>query len=564
MSHWAIDLGTTHTRVAWWDPAHDEPRLLELSEICRESDGDDPLEAPRLVPSAVHVLDDRSFLDRVGNWSVFAKRWFIGRQAVIGRPAILQNDAKPLPNFAPSFKLALLNEPLRPLVKAGGKSFNARQVARLFVRELLLEIYKATDHRIRDAVLTAPVDAYETYRAELALITRDLGIHRVRFLDEPVAAALGYGLSLSSDRLVLVVDFGGGTLHMAVAAITARQTDQGRSRIIAKSARSIGGSLVDRWVLEEVGQQFGFPLKGESFEDDGQFWYRQMLAEARRVKEGVFFTQAATFRLAPPEILRRPVPSAQKDQLKIEITKENLTDILKKNGLYRALEECIEELEEQCVGQALNLDAVQDVLLVGGSTLLPGVYSVFEERFGRDKVRAWRPFEAVAFGASVFASGQLTHTDFIMHDYAILTHDPKTHAPQHTVIIPRGTRFPTSPDFWKRRLVPTCALGEPETIFKLVICEIGRADGLRKFSWDVSGNLKKLGGSGGGGQQLVVPLNESDPALGRLDPPHPASDRHPRLEISFGVNADRWLCATVLDIQTHRRLMKDEPVVRLL
>jgi hypothetical protein len=386
----------------------------------------------------------------------------------------------------------------------------------------------------------------------------------VRFLDEPVAAALGYGLSLSSDRLVLVVDFGGGTLHMAVAAITARQSEQGRSRIIAKAARSIGGGLVDRWVLEEVGQYFGFPLKGEAFEEDGQFWYRQMLAEARRVKEGVFFNQAATFRLAPPEILRRPIPGGQPGQLKVEITKEKLQNILKSNGLYRALAECVEELEEQCVGQGLNLDAVQDVLLVGGSTLLPGVYSVFEERFGRDRVRAWRPFEAVAFGASVFSSGRLTHTDFIMHEYAILTHDPKTHMPQHTVIVPRGTRFPTAPDFWKRRLVPTCALGEPETIFKLIICEIGRADGLRKFSWDASGNLKKLGGAGGSDQKLVVPLNESDPALGRLDPPHSASDRHPRLEISFGVNGDRWLCATVLDLQTRRRLMEDEPVVRLL
>jgi molecular chaperone DnaK (HSP70) len=214
MFHWALDLGTTHTRVAWWDPAHDEPRLLELSEICRDSDGDDPLEAPRLVPSAVHVLDKRSFLDRVGNWSVFAKRCFIGRQAVIGRQAILQNNAKPLPNFVSSFKLGLLSEPLRPLAKAGGKYYNARQVARFFVRELLAEIHKVTDRRIREVVLTAPVDAYETYRAELARIAQDLGIPRVRFLDEPVAAALGYGLSLSSDRFVLIVDFGGGTLHM--------------------------------------------------------------------------------------------------------------------------------------------------------------------------------------------------------------------------------------------------------------------------------------------------------------------------------------------------------------
>ena len=38
--------------------------------------------------------------------------------------------------------------------------------------------------------------------------------------------------------------------------------------------------------------------------------------------------------------------------------------------------------------------------------------------------------------------------------------------------VPKGTRFPTPPDLWKRQVVPTCALGEPETIFKLLICEV--------------------------------------------------------------------------------------------
>ena len=46
---------------------------------------------------------------------------------------------------------------------------------------------------------------------------------------------------------------------------------------------------------------------------------------------------------------------------------------------------------------------IEDVLLVGGSTLLPGFFSWFEERFERRRVRAWQPFEAVAYGAAVFA-----------------------------------------------------------------------------------------------------------------------------------------------------------------
>jgi hypothetical protein len=34
--------------------------------------------------------------------------------------------------------------------------------------------------------------------------------------------------------------------------------------------------------------------------------------------------------------------------------------------------------------------------------------------------------------------------------------------------------------------------------------------------------------------------------------------------LETGVNADRWLCATITDLANHKRLMREEPVVRLL
>src|SRR4029078_12199713 len=91
------------------------------------------------------------------------------------------------------------------------------------------------------------------------------------------------------------------------------------------------------------------------------------------------------------------------------------------------------------------------------------------------------------------------------------TTNPKPAEPQHTVIVPRGTRFPTSPELWKRQLVPTCALGEPESLFKLLICEVSRADGdERRFVWDAAVDVHKVGGTSGDAQ-VVVPLNEASP-----------------------------------------------------
>jgi hypothetical protein len=210
-------------------------------------------------------------------------------------------------------------------------------------------------------------------------------------------------------------------------------------------------------------------------------------------------------------------------------------------------------------------EAVDDVLMVGGSTLLPNVFGLLEERFGRHRLRGWQPFEAVAFGAAAYAADRFSQLDFIVHDYAFVTYHKDSRDPIYTVVVPRGTRFPTAPDLWKGQVVPTCSLGAPETAFKLVVCEIGRADGSgRRFLWDSAGDLNKVGGKTGGDGQVVVPLNDVSPTMGRLDPPHSPRDRRARLDVAFGVDADRWLIATVTDLLTRRTLMEREPVVRLL
>ena len=59
-------------------------------------------------------------------------------------------------------------------------------------------------------------------------------------------------------------------------------------------------------------------------------------------------------------------------------------------------------------------------------------------------------------------------------------------------------------------------------------------------------------------------FNAESPTLGYLDPPDDPRDKRPRLEVSFGVNAERWLVATLTDLLTRRELMREEPVVQLM
>ena len=301
---------------------------------------------------------------------------------------------------------------------------------RAFVRELLAEVKRETGHRIRDLVVTMPVDAYEGYRAHLGEILRALGVRRLRFLDEPLAAALGYGLGLASDRNVLVVDIGGGTMNVALVRLQAKHLPHGRAEVLAKQGQAYGGNAVDSWILDLVGRRMGFALEELADLEEMRLWRRLMLAEACRVKEALFVEPTAEFLLTPPGLSRRRRSAACPAAQPATLTRDDLVQVLREGGFYAALSGSVERVLAEASSGPMSADDVQDVLMVGGSTLLPGVFPVLEERFGRHRVRAWQPFEAVAFGAASFAADRYAQSDFIVHDYAFLTHDSRTHEPR--------------------------------------------------------------------------------------------------------------------------------------
>jgi molecular chaperone DnaK (HSP70) len=140
-------------------------------------------------------------------------------------------------------------------------------------------------------------------------------------------------------------------------------------------------------VLAELCREMGQPFESDE-DEEALLWRRLMLAEACRVKEAVFFQESAEFLVAPAAGRGPRVPGAER----VALTRARLSEILTGNGFFKALGQCIDRVLDQ---SKLGADAVEEVLLVGGSTLLPGVFPMLEGRFGRPRLRAWQPFEAV-------------------------------------------------------------------------------------------------------------------------------------------------------------------------
>lgn len=544
-THWAIDLGTTNTLIAKWVGTH--ATTVALEELVDY----EPAWHTPLIPSVIYFQD----VDRA----------IIGRPAIAAREFMTTVDLISPGPMARSFKKTLANASQRIVAQVGSDSISARDCATIYMRELLLQT--AAYERLRvdpdrtvvqkllralrwwrkegqviDLTMTVPVESYEPYRAELKQIANKLGVSTFRTLDEPVAAALGYGVDLTDEKRLMIVDFGGGTLDIAIVRThpVSHSGKEGgignlkRATLLAARGLAFGGENIDGWIADmgcerlNAHQETLRPLllsQSETIKKD--------LSNKANVFDSSYFLLQGGNR--------------------IEIKRNEFLLMLEERGLYKTLETLTQATLYDCQHE-INEAEIDAVLLVGGSTLLPGIRELFEQMFGPQRVHYWEPFEAVVKGAAVYGAG-FTVDQIIHHDYAIKVYNDEKQRTEYERLVKRGTAYPTPNPFETRYYSVT----EGQQIFRLPVCEIGYG-GRMALHWIKRGNGNEYWlPTESEETECVVNLNEGDQL--KLFPP--GASGKARLRIDFYIDANRYLCATIHDLLRQRDIKTEEHVVML-
>ncbi|NCO33174.1 MAG: Hsp70 family protein [Armatimonadetes bacterium] len=534
----SIDLGTTNTVVAVVRDG--DIQVMDIPDIARPRDPEmQGYSYPTpLVPSAVFLQEyQERFL------FFFRRR----RQLVlIGQQALDQNIEGDARGFAGEFKPLLGTSDRRPILQGKTNSFDARQVTQFFLERLMRSLAPLMEGRAEDLIIPTPVGYYEPYRAELQEIASGLGVKRFRSVDEPIAAALGLGIDITKPQTLLVCDFGGGTVHVAIVRTGAQSGESGQAKVLAKSMLRVGGRDVDLYVARR--------FCPDALVNMSEFEW-SLKREGERVKEEASRGGAPRF--------------TSGNRVSDPFTREDLIELLEENGFYKVIRETVQgalaELE-QSTSMTVEEKEINEAVLTGGSSLLPGVPEVVMDIVGRDKVRELlpteSPFEVVARGACVFASGA-PMVDFIYHDYALGVYNEHTREVEYELLVPRRTRYPTAQDFATRYYADYNGMAE----MNFRVSEVGR-NRMKPMDWCTRENGasywvpavaddKSLVADD---RSLVVDLNPGDPAI-RLSPAGVGTS--PRLRVDYSVNADRWICMTVQDLVRKTFLRRNLPVVRL-
>ncbi len=526
----AMDFGTTNSVVAAWNEQTNAPDVLALSGLTSTTaDGVMPL-----IPSLLYVHDGQ------------AGQFTLG-EAV--REARL--DTRADNRLFRNFKRGIVALPAPEPRHIDGALWADQDVGSRFVRHVLASLPYA-ERDIEQLVLTTPVASFEHYLTWLTGVIDHIPPEKVRIVDESTAAALGYRVT-EAGAIVLVFDFGGGTLDLSLVQLPEKRENTGgflnrlrgkaqaqAAKVIAKAGRVIGGSDIDQWLLAAVLRR-----SGVSISELGAH-YTALLTACENAKIALSTAESVDIHFQTDT---RPVT--------LPFSRAELEQVLADNGFYDSLRHVVDKVMHIAQRRGIFREDIRYVLLVGGVSLIPSVQRHLREYFSGMAVRADKPFTAVVEGALQVAAGYGLE-DYLAHSYGLRHLDPASGQHRYDEIIPAGSAYPTAQPVE----VLLGAAHADQSAIEFLIAEMD-SDSFSMLEVQYEDGQAVFVAQAQSSEQQIIPVNSEQAAalLARLLPPgQPGEDR---VKAVFQVNERRQLELSVFDLKTGKTLIDSAALATL-
>lgn len=394
-----IDLGTTNSLVAH---IHDG-RAVAIR---------DKEQGTTLLPSVLYFQSDehylvgqeaKAFLQSEPERCIFSVKRLLGKS---------YQDIRDYEGFLGYDILDDNSEEALVKVRVGKRFYNPIELSAKILAELKERIENYLNQKVSKAVISVPAYFNDIQRQATRDAGRLAGLDVLRIINEPTAASLAYGLGMDEDeeKTVAVYDLGGGTFDISILRI-----EGGVFEVLSTTGDTfLGGDDFDRLICQHWLAQAG---KEEN---------RAAIAELRP------WAEEAKKALSKQELY-------ENEQAKLKLSRQDF-DKLIAGHIERSLSCCRRALADA----KLEVQDIDELVLVGGSTRVPAVRKSVEGFFARSAKEGINPDEVVALGAAVQANilaGK--QKGMLLLDVTPLSLGIETMGGLMDVIIPRNSKVPT-------------------------------------------------------------------------------------------------------------------------
>lgn len=281
--------------------------------------------------------------------------------------------------------------------------------------------------------ITVPV-GYQDYKGAMKEIAdKVIKGTKVEFIEEPLAAAVGYQAIDSKDKVIMVVDFGGSTLNTMVLRLNIDEV-----HIVAKPERAqmLGGRDIDMWLAEHLAEKAGI---------EGEPPYSLMLA-AEEIK----------IRLS----VKTEVPFVWEGREVARITRDEFEEVLDKHEFYKAVDRTLISVLKRAEKVGLKKDRIEAILLTGGSSQIPS----FKDKIGylfpalrsKNLIYDHSPLTAVGLGAALYGTRDITDRHLGIAYALRYAPAEKDVTHSYSIVLEKGEQLPLEKTF---KVKPATKLG---------------------------------------------------------------------------------------------------------